>query len=101
MAARDVVYSARPLRTRSTLSSATSVLSSDLATFNWNPAAIERAWRGSSMTSTFFMLSQYSCAILGNRELLIHSQIADREPREIWPALACSGARSTNNTSIG
>jgi hypothetical protein len=37
------------------------------------------------MTRTDFIVSLYSCASVGNSDLLIHSQIAARQPRDIWP----------------
>jgi hypothetical protein len=46
-------------------------------------------------------LPQYSSAIVGNSDLVIHSQIAARLPRDIWPELASSAARSTKRISMG
>jgi len=48
-----------------------------------------------------FISWQYSSAIVGNSDLLIHSQIAARLPRDIWPELASSAARSTKRISMG
>src|SRR3954470_10829398 len=39
--------------------------------------------------------------MVGSRLRLVHSQIGDSEPREIWPGLTLSGARSTSSGSSG
>jgi hypothetical protein len=53
------------------------------------------------MTRSVFIASQYSSAIVGNSDLVIHSQIAARLPRDIWPELASSAARSTKRILDG